>query len=96
MTAMAKHHSAGNMKDEVGTWLLQPSADARSTTIEYRAQVQSGFFVPHVVVPHALKGRLPAALVVLRERAEHPAQLRLASPSSDTAQPYEQPCIAAP
>jgi hypothetical protein len=84
---MATHHSAGNAKNEVATWLLQPSADTRSTTIEHRAQMRLGFFVPHAIVRHALKRQPPAALAALRERAEHPAQLLLDSSAADTAQP---------
>jgi hypothetical protein len=66
------HRIAGDMKDEVGAWLLQPSADGRSTTIEYRVAMQPGFFVPHSMVRHSLKKQLPEALTALRERAEHP------------------------
>jgi hypothetical protein len=66
------HRIAGDMKDEVGTWTLQPSADGQSTTIEYRVAMQPGFFVPHTMVRHSLKKQLPAALIALRKRAEHP------------------------
>jgi hypothetical protein len=73
------HRIAGDMKDEVGVWLLQPSADGQSTTIEYRVAMQPGFFVPHGMVRRSLKKQLPAALVALRKRAEHPSSAALAS-----------------
>lgn len=65
------HRIAGDMKDEVGVWLLQPSTDGSSTTIEYRVAMQPGFFVPHGMVRRSLKKQLPAALLALRKRAEH-------------------------
>lgn len=80
------HRIAGDMKDEVGTWLLQPSADGRSTTIEYRVAMQPGFFVPHGMVRHSLNKQLPAALVALRERAEHPPSSPLVSSTAGTTQ----------
>ena len=64
------HRIAGDMKYEVGTWLLQPSADGDSTTIEYRVAMQPGVFVPHTIVRHSLKKQLPASLMALRKRAE--------------------------
>jgi len=70
------------MKDESGVWLLQPSADGRSTTIEYRIAMQPGFFVPHSMIRHSLKKQLPAALLALRQRAEHPAHAPLAAAAS--------------
>jgi hypothetical protein len=78
------HRIAGDMKDEVGTWLLQPSADGSSTTVEYRVAMQPGFFVPHTMVRHSLKKQLPAALLALRERAEHREQsARVASSDNE-------------
>lgn len=78
------HRIAGDMKDEVGTWLLQPSTDGSSTTIEYRVAMQPGFFVPHTMVRHTLNKQLPAALLALRERAEHPDEpARVASSDND-------------
>lgn len=67
------HRIAGDMKYEVGSWLLQPSADGSSTTIEYRVAMQPGVFVPHGMVRHSLKKQLPASLMALRKRAEQPA-----------------------
>src|SRR6185437_752382 len=66
------HRVAGDMKYEVGLWLLQPSADGQRTTIEYRVAMQPGFFVPHGMVRRSLKKQLPAALLSLRNRAEYP------------------------
>lgn len=70
---MEFHRVAGDMKYEVGLWLLQPSADGQSTTIEYRVAMQPGFFVPHGMVRRSLKKQLPAALLSLRNRAESPS-----------------------
>jgi hypothetical protein len=84
------HRIAGDMKDEVGTWLLQPSPDGQTTTIEYRVAMQPGFFVPHSMVRHSLKKQLPAALLALRARAEH-ADAPLASSNAGAASAADQP-----
>jgi hypothetical protein len=79
------HRIAGDMKNEIGTWLLQPSSDGQSTTIEYRVDMQPGFFVPHSMLRHSLKKQLPAALMALRSRAEHPQTAPLASSTAGGA-----------
>ncbi|HTT06342.1 MAG TPA: SRPBCC family protein [Steroidobacteraceae bacterium] len=84
------HRIAGDMKDEVGTWLLQPSADGRTTTIEYRVAMQPGFFVPHSMVRRSLKKQLPAALLALRARAEHPTAPLAASSAGAAATGADQ------
>lgn len=66
------HRVAGDMKDEVGAWVLKPSEDGSSTTIEYRIEVQPGFFVPLGMVRHSLRKRLLHSLLGLRAHAEHP------------------------
>jgi hypothetical protein len=78
------HRVAGDMKYEAGSWLLQPSADGSSTTIEYRVALQPGFLVPHGLVRRSLKKQLPTALLTLRSRAEHPeAPPRVASSADE-------------
>jgi hypothetical protein len=78
------HRIAGDMKEESGTWLLQPSVDGSTTTVEYRVSMQPGFFVPHNMVRRSLKKELPESLVALRARAEHPDQpARVASSEND-------------
>jgi len=64
------HRIAGDLKGEVGSWTLTPSADGSTTTVEYRLTVQPGFWVPRALVRHSLSKELPAALVALRTRAE--------------------------
>lgn len=94
---MQFHRIAGDMKDEVGIWLLQPSPDGQTTTIEYRVAMQPGFFVPHSMVRHSLKKQLPAALLALRDRAEHsPAPLAapLAASNATAASGAVQPSAA--
>ena len=86
------HRVAGNLKYEDGSYLLQPSADGRTTTIEYRMAMQPGFLVPHSIVRHSLKTRLPAALQALRTTAEHPGEAsRLAASASSDDSTSEQP-----
>jgi hypothetical protein len=82
------HRVSGDMKYEEGSYVLQPSTDGHTTTIEYRVALQPGFFVPRGIVKHSLRKRLPAALMALRARAEQlSAQAPLvSSTSSDTAQ----------
>jgi hypothetical protein len=68
---------SGDLKDEVGTWLLeeapQMGATAPTTTVEYDLYVDPGFWVPRMFVRHSLRAELPAALTALRTRAESTA-----------------------
>lgn len=73
------HRIGGDLKDESGAWILKPSADGTSTTVEYRITMQPGFWVPHGMVRHSLKKQLPAALVALRAHAEQPSAAALVS-----------------
>jgi len=63
------HRVAGDLKDETGSWVLQPDADG-TTTVEYRVSIKPGFWVPRVIVRRSLRKQLPAALVALRAHAE--------------------------
>ncbi len=75
------HRISGDLKDEVGTWLLEAEPHAatspampRVTTVEYVLYVDPGFWIPHVLARHSLRSELPAALTALRARAEELAK----------------------
>lgn len=59
----------GNLKHEVGSWDLLPSAGDR-TTVVYRVSLQPGFWIPRFMVHRTLQKRLPAALRSLRRHAQ--------------------------
>jgi len=65
---------AGDLKDENGTWVLDPSqpagAQGNTTIVEYELYVDPGFWIPRVLVRHSLRTELPAALTAIRERVE--------------------------
>jgi len=64
----------GDLKDENGTWVLDPSQPAGTqsnvTIVEYELYVDPGFWIPRVLVRHSLRTELPAALTAIRERVE--------------------------
>ncbi len=60
----------GNVKEESGSWVLEPAADGRMTTVEYSISIEPGFLVPRTVVRHSLSKELPVMLTDLRARAE--------------------------
>jgi uncharacterized protein YndB with AHSA1/START domain len=64
---------SGDLKDEKGTWLLEKEdhTAANTMTLEYRLQVEPGFWIPRVLVRHSLRTELPAALAAVRTRAEN-------------------------
>lgn len=61
---------SGDLKDEEGTWLLTPAADASATVVEYDVYVDPGFWIPKALVTRSLRKDLPAALAGLRDRVE--------------------------
>jgi carbon monoxide dehydrogenase subunit G len=65
---------SGDLKDEEGSWLLETdehaSAHGETTLLEYRLEVEPGFWIPRVLMRHSLRTELPAALAALRARAE--------------------------
>ena len=64
------HRISGDLKEEEGTWVLQPTADGAATVVEYEMYLDPGFWVPQALVNRSLRKDLPAALVGLRERVE--------------------------
>ena len=66
---MEFHRIGGNLKYEVGSWLLAPSQDG-ATTVQYQVTVQPGFCIPQFLVRRSLRRQLPAALIALRNHAE--------------------------
>ncbi|MGA7539086.1 MAG: SRPBCC family protein [Steroidobacteraceae bacterium] len=63
------HRIGGNLKHEVGSWNLLPSA-IDTTTVVYRVSLQPGFWIPKFVVRRTLHKQLPAALRSLRKHAQ--------------------------
>lgn len=63
------HRIGGNLKHEVGSWNLLPSA-GDATTVVYRVSLESGFWIPKFVVRRTLHKQLPAALRSLRKHAQ--------------------------
>lgn len=78
------HRIGGDLKDETGTWMLQPSADG-TTTVEYRVSIKPGFWVPHSMIRRSLRKQLPEALVALRAHAEGLPAASVASATASTA-----------
>jgi len=68
------HRIGGNLKYEVGSWSLLPSA-GDTTTVVYSASVQPGFWIPRFVVRRSLHKQLPAALLSLRKHAQETAAI---------------------
>lgn len=66
------HRIGGNLKNEVGSWSLLPSA-GDTTTVVYRVSLQPGFWIPKFVVRRTLHKQLPAALRSLRTHAQEAA-----------------------
>ena len=66
------HRIGGNLKYEVGSWYLLPSA-GDATTVVYRVSLQPGFWIPKFVVRRTLHEQLPAALRSLRKHAQESA-----------------------
>lgn len=64
---------SGDLKDEVGSWLLTPTPDASATLVLYEVYVDPGFWVPQVLVSRTLRKDLPAALAGLRDRVQSAA-----------------------
>jgi hypothetical protein len=75
------HRISGDLKYEVGSWILLPDADG-STTVEYRVAMQPGFWVPRSMVRHSLRRQLPAALIALRSTAEQSAPASAVAPAA--------------
>ncbi|MGH8316659.1 MAG: SRPBCC family protein [Steroidobacteraceae bacterium] len=69
------HRIGGNLKHEVGSWSLLPSA-GDTTTVVYRVSLQPGFWIPKFVVRRTLHKQLPAALRSLRKHAQEFAARR--------------------
>ena len=71
---------SGDLKDEQGTWLLEPVPDGSATIVQYEVYLDPGFWVPQALVRHSLRDDLPALLEGLRERVEkvEPAHRSLA------------------
>lgn len=65
------HHISGDLKDEDGSWVLERAAGSEATRVEYRLDVDPGFWVPHALVRHSVRKEMPAALQAMRTRAEH-------------------------
>lgn len=74
------HRIAGNLKHEVGSWSLLPSADD-TTTVVYRVSLQPGFWIPEFVVRRTLHDQLPAALRSLRKHAQEAAATESSPPA---------------
>lgn len=63
------HRIGGNLKYEVGSWSLLPSA-GNTTTVVYRVSLQPNFWIPKFVAQRTLHKQLPAALRSLRKHAQ--------------------------
>jgi uncharacterized protein YndB with AHSA1/START domain len=61
---------SGDLKEEEGTWLLTPAADAAATVVEYEVYIDPGFWIPQALITRSLRKDLPAALAGLRDRVE--------------------------
>jgi hypothetical protein len=60
----------GNVKAESGSWVLEPAADGKATTVEYSISIEPGFLVPRAAVRYSLSKELPVMLTGLRTQAE--------------------------
>ncbi len=77
------HRIGGNLKYEVGSWRLLPSA-GDTTTVVYRVSLQPGFWVPKFMVRRTLHKQLPAALRSLRKHVQEAAATE-SSPDARTS-----------
>lgn len=66
------HRISGDLKREEGTWVLTATADGAATVVDYEMYLDPGFWIPQALVNRSLRKDLPAALLGLRERVEHP------------------------
>ncbi|HEY7887813.1 MAG TPA: SRPBCC family protein [Steroidobacteraceae bacterium] len=73
------HRIGGDLKHEVGSWNLLPSA-GDTTTVVYRVSLQPGFWIPKFVVRRTLRKQLPAALRSLRKHAQELAATESSPP----------------
>jgi hypothetical protein len=80
------HRISGNLKHEVGSWSLLPSA-GDTTTVVYRVSLQPGFWIPKFVVRRMLHKQLPAALRSLRRHAQELAATE-SSPQQQRKSPH--------
>ncbi|HTT03221.1 MAG TPA: SRPBCC family protein [Steroidobacteraceae bacterium] len=64
------HRIGGDLKDEQGSWLLEPLPDGSGTIVEYQMQINPGFWIPQAIVHRSLRKELPEALAALRIRVE--------------------------
>jgi len=60
----------GDLRDEQGSWLLEPLPDGSGTIVEYQVEINPGFWIPQAVVHRSLRKELPEALAALRIRVE--------------------------
>jgi ribosome-associated toxin RatA of RatAB toxin-antitoxin module len=67
------HRVSGDVKDERGTWLLEPTSDASATIVEYQVYIDPGFWIPAPLLRQCLRSELPAGLAALRTRVESTA-----------------------
>lgn len=61
---------SGDIKDQEGAWQLAPTSDGSATIVQYEVYLDPGFWVPQVLVRHALRNDLPAVLRALRIQVE--------------------------
>ena len=66
------HRMSGDLKREEGSWVLDATPDGAATIVEYEMYLDPGFWVPQALVIRSQRKDLPAALMGLRERVEHP------------------------
>jgi carbon monoxide dehydrogenase subunit G len=60
----------GDLRDERGSWQLEPTPDPSETVVEYQVYIDPGFWIPQALIRHSLRKDLPAALMALRLRVE--------------------------
>jgi hypothetical protein len=72
---------SGDLKDEEGRWLLTPTPDQSATLVQYEVYVDTGFWVPQVLVNRSVRKDLPTALAGLRDRVTRAGPLAAPTPS---------------
>ena len=68
------HRISGDLKEEQGTWVLNPVGDGSATLVEYQMYLDPGFWIPQALISRSLRKDLPAALIGLRDRVQQSAR----------------------
>ncbi len=62
---------SGDLKEQEGSWILEPLPDGRHTIVGYEVYLDPGIWVPRSIVRRALARDLPALLSALRTRVQN-------------------------